>query len=93
MTIENTNPYGVQPGQVWRDWDSRNRRDEHYRVFEVQAIDERYATCKVLRRKHKQGPGIVKIKLDRFRPTGNGYKLACPACSKTGSIHQNCVMR
>jgi len=62
----------IKVGQVWRDWDSRSRKpDAPVRLVKILEIVDGKAICQ-----HPGGLGRkTKIKLSRFRPTSNGYKL------------------
>lgn len=59
------NDHPVRPGQVWRDNDPR-QRGRLIHIIDVEA-DGR-ARCRSRGR-------TVRIRLDRFKPTSNGYVL------------------
>lgn len=71
----------MKVGQVWEDNDARGKG----RTIEVLRLEAPYAICKVLtnRTAWDKGPwpGQLqigrekKIKIDRMRPTNNGYRL------------------
>lgn len=54
----------VEPGQVWADNDKRG----YGRQVTVQSTDATHATV-------TDGKRTSRIRLDRFRPTANGYRL------------------
>lgn len=60
----------VKVGQVWQDYDSRQRKKKNPRLVTVQKIDHGVAHCTQTGSKR-----IAKIKITRFRPTATGYKL------------------
>jgi len=61
----------VKVGQVWEDWDSRSRAAGLRRKLKVLEIVDGKALVQ-----HPSGQGNkTRIRLDRFRPTANGYKL------------------
>lgn len=65
----------VRVGQIWQDWDTRYR--DRVRLVEVKAINGAHAECDSW---YPGDPGPVRvrstrIRLERFRPTGQGYKL------------------
>ena len=61
------NPFSVRPGQVWENLDPRNKNT----IFQVLSVreDQGYAITQ------KPGGSLGKVKLVRFRPMTNGYKL------------------
>ncbi|WP_225825638.1 DUF6354 family protein [Streptomyces naphthomycinicus] len=63
------------PGQIWQD----NDRRAYGRKLRIVAIDATHATCELIVPRgagHQQAkPGRrTRIRLDRFRPTGTGYR-------------------
>ena len=67
----------VKVGQIWQDWDCRYRNElflTHItpRLIKIKYItaDKKYAECENIET-HK----ITRIRIDRFKPTSNGYKL------------------
>ena len=65
------NKIEVKVGQVWEDWDSRSRAAGLRRKLKVLEIVDGKALVQ-----HPSGRGNkTRIRLDRFRPTANGYKL------------------
>lgn len=57
------NPYGVRPGQVWVDQDSRSAG----RQITVLSVGDTFAVVKNVR--------TTRVRLTRFRPTSTGYRL------------------
>lgn len=58
----------VKVGQVWEDWDIRNRAGHVYRRrFTIVAVGTTHATV--------QGVTRTRIHLDRFKPNSTGYRL------------------
>ena len=66
-------PVKPKIGQVWQDNDPRFRSGPP-RLLTIVEIDRfGYATCQVENRKGKLRRTFIR--LDRFKPTGSGYKL------------------
>lgn len=69
----------LQIGQVWRDWDSRQRNDFPLpRMLKIVEFTETHARCEVgtlVGDQFRQTGGHTKIRKDRFKPTSTGYKL------------------
>lgn len=61
------NPFGVKPGQIWENCDPRNK-GAYFQILSVRE-DMGYAVT------HKHNGMLGKVKLTRFRPMTNGYKL------------------
>ena len=61
------NPFGVKPGQVWANCDPRNN-GAYFQILSVRE-DLGYAITS----RHNGMLGRVKLK--RFRPMTNGYRL------------------
>ena len=61
------NPFGVMPGQIWENCDPRNK-GAYFQVLSVRE-DMGYAVTQ------KPSGRLGKVKLTRFRPMTNGYKL------------------
>lgn len=57
------NPYGVRPGQVWVDQDSRSGG----RQITVLSVGETFAVVQSVMK--------TRVRLTRFRPTSTGYRL------------------
>jgi hypothetical protein len=74
----------VKVGQLWEDNDKRRNG----RLISVLSIDNNKARCEVL----KFTPGVhikkkfVSIRLDRFKPTSNGYKLVGGTINVTAAL-------
>lgn len=66
--MENKNPHGVKVGQVWAGCDPRYP-DVHLKVVQVRE-DLGYAQVVVMKNN-----AFRRIKLTRFIPRTNGYKL------------------
>jgi len=71
------NPYGVKIGQVWADNDKRMQDPPRYlRIAEILPVS---AQARVVRCNARGGLLMDKytraIKLSRFRPAHNGYRL------------------
>ncbi|MCD0159746.1 hypothetical protein IHN63_00335 [Deinococcus sp. 6YEL10] len=73
------NPHDVRAGQVWRDNDPRSNR-----MVKVFYLDGPYACVYEVDQRGNLMPGEQRrmdrrkprrIRLDRFRPTSNGYAL------------------
>ena len=62
----------VKVGQIWQDWDCRFRNVYFPRLIKIKSIDKfaLLAKCENIDT-HK----ITRIRIDRFKPTSNGYKL------------------
>lgn len=75
-----TNPYDVQPGQIWEDNDRRAKG----RLLRVTGVDDEHATVVLVRKRDADRNGcsaklIVqgsprRIRLSRFKPTSTGYR-------------------
>lgn len=74
MSVTGTNPYGVEKGQVWEDADPRSVG----RKLRILEVGETHATVQ-----SPTGKGrIGTIRLNRFRPTSNGYRLIEAAANR-----------
>jgi hypothetical protein len=73
-----TNPT-VQPGQTWADNDPRSTG----RTLRILAVTETHAIAEVLTgrgaRDNRAAGRTTRIRLDRMRPTANGYRLVTDA--------------
>lgn len=63
----------VRAGQVWEDCDLRKI---HRRRLFVNKVNETHASCTVHIFGDDRTVGLTRIRLDRFRPTASGYRLA-----------------
>lgn len=65
----------VRPGQIWADNDPRSEG----RTIRIEFVGSESAACRILANPtaaHADRRGkITRIRLDRFRPTSNGYRL------------------
>jgi hypothetical protein len=77
-----TNPI-VRPGQVWESCDRRElrpvqgRKNGHKRLRVDRLVTEdtgTYADCTVINAELRER-AITRVRIDRFRPTSNGYRL------------------
>lgn len=71
------NKHGVQPGQVWKDNDTRVQPE---RQFEVLSVDLNYypggrAECRMLGKVKPGQKSIFWARLGRFNGTKRGYSL------------------
>lgn len=64
----------VRVGQVWEDWDSRFRANQHRRLLGIIRVEGKYAYCDGLSTGKK-----TRIRLDRFKPNASGYRLVSEA--------------
>jgi hypothetical protein len=62
----------VKIGQLWTDNDPRYDGQRSITVVKINGIT---ATCKVISNLNASVGKIVKIRLDRFKPTKTGYTL------------------
>jgi hypothetical protein len=69
-----SNESKVRPGQVWADMDSRSS-GRTVRVVEVDATHAVVETASNGPRVYARLGRRYRIRLDRFRPTGTGYRL------------------
>lgn len=68
--IDNPNPYSVKAGQIWEDCDPRMNKARIRVLLVREEPDYLFAVV------HRLGTDRMKrIKLNRFRPRTNGYKL------------------
>ena len=61
----------VQVGQVWQDNDRRHGT----RYLRIDAIDQDRAVCVAWYDEAGAKSRVVRIRLDRFKPTSTGYRL------------------
>lgn len=74
------NPYNVQVGQIWQDWDSRYRKPEDQRLLRVIGVGEEHALLIKVNEEGEPQPSILRarerrILLSRMTPNSTGYKL------------------
>jgi hypothetical protein len=67
MAKKEVNPYQVSPGQIWENCDPRNL-GAYFQVLSVR-LDMGYAITQ------KPNGRLGRVKLTRFRPMTNGYRL------------------
>jgi len=83
VTVE-WNPHAVEPGQVWRSWDTRERHKDVPRLVVEHVLapgpGQRFGQA-VVRREYSDGrvgrdgePLRGRIRLDRFKERSNGYR-------------------
>lgn len=64
----------VKVGQVWVDNDKRST-GRHVKVMAIEVVDKRAVVRPCNPSGGLIGARITRIRLDRFRPTGTGYRL------------------
>ncbi len=70
VAAANPNPFNVQVGQVWRDYDIRFRDRTLVREIRVLAILQWHALVENTKTSRK-----TTVALKRFRPSATGYRL------------------
>jgi hypothetical protein len=68
---EKTTPANIKPGQVW----ASNKAGEHDRVIKVDRVEGNVVHCTSWRKRSSALPRWTKIRVTRFKPTADGYRL------------------